>query len=313
MTQLHYIYTYTYKPGEYDLSRLEMRSLFGFDVESNILKSPIKIEPSRSPFMKERLDVLFEASTVEQLAEMASALHLGDKTFKITCLNSLALGKHDKLPLKERNAVMRTIGMAIEAEPDFTNPQIEYAIVLYKNMWHFGQLVHGESVWLHHQQKPEMYSTALNTRDARAIANIAAPQPDGLRVIDPCCGIGTVLVEAMSMGIDIEGRDMNKLVVFGSRTNLRHFGYEPKVEIGPIAEAPAGYDVAIIDMPYNLFTHITVDLQQNIITEARRIAKKVVIVTIETMDDMIDQAGFIIVDRAVVKKGTFERQVLVCE
>ena len=75
-------------------------------------------------------------------------------------------------------------------------------------------------------QKPEMYSTALSTRDARAIVNIAAPFPEGLKIIDPCCGIGTVLVEAMSMGIAIEGRDVNKRVVWGSRINLRHFGFE---------------------------------------------------------------------------------------
>lgn len=158
-----------------------------------------------------------------------------------------------------------------------------------------------------------MYSTALSTRDARAIVNIAVPFPDGLKVIDPCCGIGTVLVEAMSMGIEIEGRDINKRVVWGSRINLRHFGYEPNVEIGPIEEASEGYDVAIIDMPYNLFTHITGELQQSIITNARRIAKRVIIVTIESMDDKIDEAGLTIIDRAVLKKGKFERQVLICE
>lgn len=98
-----------------------------------------------------------------------------------------------------------------------------------------------------------MYSTALSTRVARAVANIAIPHPKGVRAIDPCCGIGTVLVEALSMGINIVGRDINPRVVLGSRKNIAHFELEGTVEIGPIAEVVDDYDVAIIDMPYNLY------------------------------------------------------------
>ena len=158
-----------------------------------------------------------------------------------------------------------------------------------------------------------MYSTALSTRDARAVANIAVPHPEGVRAIDPCCGIGTVLVEALSMGINIEGRDINPLVVGGSRENIAHFGLVGNVILGPISEVVDDYDVAIIDMPYNLFTHITAEDQLDIIKQARRFTKKLVVVTIETIDHMIKEAGFVITDRCEAKKGTFSRQVLVCE
>jgi len=36
-------------------------------------------------------------------------------------------------------------------------------------------------------------------------------------------------------------------------------------------------------------------------------------VTIETIDHMLEEAGFVITDRCVAKKGHFHRQVLVCE
>lgn len=312
MTQ-QYLYIFSWQLDEYDFSRLEMRAFFGRNVADNVLVSPVEIQPSRSPFMRERIEIMFSAPTIEEIAEQAATLDLGEKTFKITSFNNTDYSVQPHLSRKERGALLVTIGMAISAEADMKNADIEYGLVYYEGQYYFGEVMHGEAVWLHHMHKPEMYSTALNTRTARAVANIAAPQPDGLRVIDPCCGIGTVLVEAMSMGIAIEGRDMNKRVVWGSRINLRHFGYEPNVEIGPIEEAGEGYDVAIIDMPYNLFTHISKELQQSIITHARRIAKRAVIVTIETMDDMVAEAGFTIVDRGVARKGSFERQVLVCE
>ncbi|MBD8034618.1 TRM11 family SAM-dependent methyltransferase [Solibacillus merdavium] len=308
-----YLYSFAWQKDEYELSRLEMRTFFNFHVEGNVLMSQRKVEPSRSPYMRLRLDILFEGNTFEQLVETAKQLQLGERTFKIHCLNNSRDAIEPTLNRTIRNEYMLQLSYAIEAEPDLEEPDIVLGLGIHDGTFYLGELVAGESVWLKHMQKPEMYSTALSTRDARAIVNISAPYPDGLKIIDPCCGIGTVLVEAMSMGINIEGRDMNKRVVWGSRINLRHFGYEPNVEIGPIEEADEGYDVAIIDMPYNLFTHISSELQQSIITNARRIAKRVVIVTIETMDDKIHHANLTIKDRAVLKKGKFERQVLICE
>lgn len=82
--------------------------------------------------------------------------------------------------------------------------------------WIFGDYVEGESVWFRHQQKPNHYSTALSTRVARAVVNIAIPDPNGVKVIDPCCGIGTVLVESLSMGIDIVGSDNNPVILAGT-------------------------------------------------------------------------------------------------
>ncbi|WP_274307153.1 TRM11 family SAM-dependent methyltransferase [Solibacillus daqui] len=310
---MQYLYSFAWQKDEFEISRLEMRTFFNFDVEDNVLISEQKIEPSRSPFVRERLDIWAQGTTIEQLVGFAKQIQLGDKSFKIHALNNSEDAILPKLTRTVRNDMMRKIGFAIDAEPDLDNPDLLIGLVLYKDVYYLGELVHGEAVWLHHMQKPEMYSTALSTRDARAIVNIAAPFPQGLKVIDPCCGIGTVLVEAMSMGIPIEGRDINKRVVWGSRINLRHFGYEPRVEVGPIEEASEGYDVAIIDMPYNLFTHISEDLQQSIITNARRIAKRVIIVTIEAMDDKITRANLTITDQAILKKGTFERQVLICE
>ncbi|MEK4425234.1 TRM11 family SAM-dependent methyltransferase [Solibacillus sp. FSL K6-1523] len=310
---MKYLYSFAWRKDEYELSRLEMRTFFNFHVEGNVLLSEQKIEPSRSPFMRLRLDIMCEATTLEELVAFASTIELTDKTFKISCLNNKDDAIEPKIARPIRNAYMKEIGLAISAEPNLDAPDVEFGLVIYEDTFYFGELVHGESVWLKHMQKPEMYSTALSTRDARALVNIAAPFPEGLRIIDPCCGIGTVLVEAMSMGIPIEGRDINKRVVWGSEINLRHFGYEPNVQIGPIEEASDGYDVAIIDMPYNLFTHASSDLQQSIITHARRIAKRVVIVTIEPMDDKIANAGLTIMDRAIVQKGNFKRELVVCE
>ena len=314
MRDSSFLYTYTQHTDEHDLCMLEMRSFFGFDVTSTVLISSIEINPSRSAFMKERLEIIYVGDSLEEVSRQVEQYDLGESTFRVVCLNTTNLDTTTKIGHPERRIIEREIGLRINGTPDLVHsPEKSFGIVLLNGKWYFGKLVESESVWFLHQKKPHMYSTALSTRVARAVANIAVPHPEGIRAIDPCCGIGTVLVEALSMDINIVGRDINPRVVLGSRKNIVHFGLEGNVEIGPISEVVDNYDVTIIDMPYNLFTHITPKEQLDILKEARRFSKKIVVVTIETIDHMIEEAGFVIVDRCVAKKGHFIRQVLVCK
>src|SRR5699024_10248026 len=153
------------------------------------------------------------------------------------------------------------------------------------------------AVWLQHVNKRQSYSTALGTRMARAIANIAIPYPNGVTAIDPCCGIGNVLVEALSMEIDIVGRDINPLVTRGSRENIAYFGYTCDVTTGPISEVSKHYDVATIDLPYNIFIHTSSEEQLAILNNPRRIADKVVVVTIDNVNQLANASVFMITDR----------------
>ncbi|ARK23938.1 RNA methyltransferase [Sporosarcina sp. P37] len=306
-----FLYTYIRHRDEQELCRMEMRAFFGKDVSGNVLKSDIAVDPSRSPFMQARLEVWLEADSIEQLEEKSSRLDVAP-LFKTVCLNDMELSGTSRIGHARRREIERKIGLQITGEPELDDPELLIGIMHIDERWYAGELLYSSSDWHVHQQKPHMYSTALGTRLARTAVNIAVPHPEDIRVIDPCCGIGTVLVEALSMGIPIEGRDINPLVVYGSRKNIAHFGLEGSVTIGPIAEVNEMYDVAIIDMPYNLFTHITAEGQLEILKEARRIAKRCLIITIENMDEMLEIAGFEITDRCLARKGTFSREVILC-
>ncbi len=308
-----FIYTYVWHGDEHDLCQLEMRSLFGHDSQTNVLKSPIAIDPRRSPFIKERLEVLYEADHWEHLMDQVEKLQLEETTFKVFSLNTMDIGSMKKIAHGERRRLEREIGLRIHAEPDLDHPESILGFLTFDGRWYFGHYTESESIWYRHITKPHSYSTALSTRVARAVANIAVPQPEGVKAIDPCCGIGNVLVEALSMGIDIVGRDINRLVIGPARENITYFGFEGDVKRSAIADITESYDVAILDMPYNIFSKVSPEEHLDILQHARRIAKKAVIVTIDTIDDEVEQVGFTITDRCEAKKGTFIRQVLVCE
>ncbi|WNR44928.1 TRM11 family SAM-dependent methyltransferase [Paenibacillus roseipurpureus] len=307
-----YVYVYACHEDEQALCELELRTLLGAAAEigARYAVSARKIEPSRSPFLKLRLDVRYEAGSVPELASQLHTLTLRGSTFKVVFAETNAAVSYDR-----QRDVERELGRGLRGKAEMRRPEQWFAVTELDSRWLFGECSYGEAVWLRHQQKPQNYSTALPTRVARAVVNIAVPEVAGTRVIDPCCGIGTVLVEAMSMGIDIVGYDLNPLAVRGARVNLDHFGMPNVVTLADmrtLATAPGSYDALILDMPYNLCSKLPEDEQLEMLRSARRLALRAVIITTEQIDPLLAQAGFDIEARCTVNKGKFSRQVIVC-
>jgi len=308
-----YLYTYTCYEEERSLCALELRSLFGSEPQPGMVVSHVKVDPSRSPFIKERISVIYEEESLQNLLKQVATLQVTGETFKVIYVKNERLSKTEKVEFENRRAIEKEIGLHINGVANIHNPKRLFGVMVVNGRWVFGDYVKSESVWYRHQQKPHSYSTALNTRLARAVVNIAIPNPSGIKAIDPCCGIGTVLVEALSMGIDIVGSDKNPLILSGARENIAHFGLTGEVTLKDIRDVTNQYDVAIIDLPYNLCSVITPEEQTEMLQSARRFAKKVVVVTVEPIDEILLKVGFVINDRAVIKKMSFTREVIVCK
>ncbi|WP_409344006.1 TRM11 family SAM-dependent methyltransferase [Paenibacillus sp. MBLB4367] len=301
-----YLYTYACHEDETELCALELRTLLGAEPSEGIAESGTAVDPSRSPFVKMRIAVLYEAESLEALCGRVEELDLHGATFKVL----FAVGSG--IDYDKARAIERAVGLHIRGKADMRSPDKLYGIAVRDGRWLFGECIRSEAVWLKHAKKPQNYSTALSTRMARAVANIAVPDPAGVKAVDPCCGIGTVLVEAMSMGIDIAGYDINPLAVRGARTNLAHFGLPNVVAIGDVRELTGSYDAAILDMPYNLCSKLSPGDQLSMLEGAGRLAGRVVIVTAEPIEEAVGLAGLAIADRCEARKGSFVRQVLVC-
>ncbi|WP_436245066.1 TRM11 family SAM-dependent methyltransferase [Paenibacillus sp. LjRoot56] len=315
-----YVYVFACHEDEQALCQLELRTLLGAEavIEARYAVSARRVEPSRSPFLKLRMDVAFEADSLPELASELKTLTVRGATFKVVFAETDTAVSYDR----QRN-VERELGLGLRGKAEMRRPEQYFAVTELGGRWLFGEGSYGEAVWLQHQQKPQNYSTALGTRLARAVVNIAVPEVAGTRVIDPCCGIGTVLVEAMSMGIDIVGYDINPLAVRGARVNLDHFGMPDVVQVAdmrtlvPHPTALQGspellYDALILDMPYNLCSVLPEDEKLDMLQTARRLARRAVIITTEQMDPLLIKAGFHIDSRCTVNKGNFSRQIIVC-
>lgn len=307
-----YIYTYASHEDERSLCQLELRALFCVDPDPPVFKSGVAIDPSRSPFIRERIEVIYEGDSIGDIALQAADMPALSASFKVLFVKTNDQAADEKMSYEEQREIERQVGKQIKGKADMRRPDRVFGIVTMGGRWYFGPHVKNRSDWLTHMDKPRQYSMALPTRIARAVANIAVPRPEGVSAIDPCCGIGTVLVEALSMGIDMVGREINPQLAVGARENIAFFGRQGEVVLGPIAEVSARYDAAVVDLPYNRVSKITAEEQLSILRHARRIADRVAVVSIEPIDGMLATAGFAIADRGSVKKGAFRRYVMLC-
>lgn len=310
-----YIYHYACAEEEISLCALEIRTLFGKDTASqfNSIESTLKIDPSRSPFIRERIDIMFQGESLGEVMSQVKEMPLVKSTFKVNFISLRDTAVSEKLPYVERKKIERDIGLHVPGKADLHHPKIVFGITFLNGRWVFGDYHENDAIWLQHKSKPHSYSTALNTRVARAIVNIAVPDPIKVKVIDPCCGIGTVLIEALSMGIDIVGSDINPLVMAPVRENIDYFGLEGDVELKDIRDVTGVYDVAIIDLPYNLCSVIS-DLDKiEMLKSARSFTSRLVIVTVEPINTILEEVGFKIIDRCELRKRKFVREIIVCE
>lgn len=310
-----YVYTFACHENERALCELELGTLLvpGTDMDSDnhaYVRSNICIPPGRSPFVRGRLDVMAEADMVAGLKPAASRIDLSSgETFKVVCLK-----EGDDMPDYAHSRLLeKELGMCIQGKAMMKQPDVTFGLMQVNGKWLFGQWTEADRSWQTHHHKPQNYSTGLGVTLARALVNIAIPQVEGHQLLDPCCGMGTVVIEALSMGIEARGNDLNPLAVQGARINLPHYGYDPaRITLGDMNDVEGFYDAAILDMPYNLCSILPDEEQLAMLTSLKRLAGRAVIVSTEWVAGHILDAGWNIDQYRTVSKGTFIRHIWLC-
>ena len=63
----HFVYSCSYTADEKSLFSLEMRAFFDKESTSDVLESTIAVDPTRSPFLKERIHVIYQGKNIDEL------------------------------------------------------------------------------------------------------------------------------------------------------------------------------------------------------------------------------------------------------
>jgi tRNA (guanine10-N2)-dimethyltransferase len=150
---------------------------------------------------------------------------------------------------------------------------------------------------------------------ARALVNLAGARP-GAILLDPMCGTGGVLIEAGLVGADALGADAQRKMARGAAENLDHyFGTDERATgdwatlQGDATHLPlpdSSIDAVVFDAPYGRQSKIANldldDLVAGALSEARRVARRAVVVGDRSWADVAREQGWTVEDE-------FERRV----
>jgi len=311
MESCNYLYSLNYPKFEKELCSLEVKSLFNKLMDDKVFITNIKIDPSVSPFLRNRLEVLFSHSSFIELVALIDheELHATDFMVKYVKL-------YDQDPsFQMRRSYCKQLGFKIHGDPLYISPKETFGITFYKGMWYFGRLKQNDITWKEHKDKPYSYSSSIGINIAKALVNIAGNGDMSKRIVDPCCGVGTVLLEGVFAGYSILGWEINRKIAEAARGNLKHFNYNAQVITGDIKDIDEVFDASIIDLPYGNFSMTTQEELQSILKNAKRISKKMVIVSAKDISEEIKNENLAILGRCEVvknKNNDFTRYIWVC-
>ena len=202
---------------------------------------------------------------------------------------------------------------AIEGDFAISNPEIEFILTRIDGVWIFGILTPNQNQWKERRNKPYNYSHALDIRIAKAVLNIGINNNKRVTIIDPCCGIGTVIIEGRFQGLNIEGYEMNPLVKQQCNKNLIFYGFDPSVLKQDFLQTTKHFNLAILDLPYGQSSIISPKEQKALIQKTKEISDKSVIITMEDMRETMIEVGLEVLDFCVIKKSNvFSRFITLC-
>ena len=303
-----YLYQINYPEREEDICFLEMKRLFGIGPEKHLIFSDCQYDAGRSIYFKSRLEILFQNELLEDLNAMIQGRELYFDQFKVVYVKNA----EDVLTYEERLKAIKKISSAIQGNCSLKHPRVLLGVTYFMGKWYFGILEKDHASWQARHHKPQRYSQSLSVRTARTLINIASCGKLSCRLIDPCCGAGTVVLEGLAMGHKIDGSDIHQGICWKANRNLNFFGYPKIIENRDIADITKKYDVCILDIPYDLYSNISSDQQKIIIQHAYRIAQSLVLVSHEDLSEMLEKTGWQIIELCKVSKMRFDRYVYIC-
>lgn len=307
-----YLYNLNYPEYEDALCAIEARALFKTSPKEKVFFSDVAVDPSISPYIKNRLQIRHKTPTFD---ELLLQLEQDENTTTNSVIKYLKFVSGDPYAAN-RKALYKELCGKFKAPVGDESPQMTYGITFHEGFWYFGELLRNNGLWREHNKRPHTYSNSLKQNMAKVLINTAGQGDVSMSIIDPCCGAGTVLLEGCFAGYNMTGSDINEKMARSAARNLNHFGYTASVSRRAIQDIAGYYDASIVDLPYGLCSKTTRAAQCDIIKNAKRISARAVIVSSEDIADLISEASLEVIDACIVKKSVnkeFTRFIWVCK
>lgn len=153
----------------------------------------------------------------------------------------------------DRPRMERIAGSRVRGTVDLEHPEITVGLIRIDKIYITEMLERKDPDFKSriNQVRPFKTNLALQPKMARMLVNLARVR-NGNTIVDPFCGGGSVLMEALLMGINAVGVDSSEKMVHGCRKNLEYYGLSARVVQGDfsIIKEMGKFDAIVTDPPY---------------------------------------------------------------
>jgi tRNA G10 N-methylase Trm11 len=240
------------------------------------------------------MQLIAHGKTLPALTESLSKLSLSADRFRIEFIS-----RSERVSIHKKDAIP-AIADAIQGLPDLNQPQRRFLIIACDDEIYFGEiLTESRRSYKIHNAKPYRTSSSLPSQLARALVNLTYP---ARTILDPCCGTGSILLEACATGVTAFGVDRNPKMVEMTYRNLLHFGYQTFVQLGDACRSNCAADAVVTDFPYGRFSIFDEENIRAILQQMTILAPLGVYVAGQDISSWLLQAGYRKVDVFRVSK-----------
>lgn len=256
----------------------------------------------QSAYVHTGMRLICEAKTLDELTSKIKTLGLPSENFRVDFQRHAADN-----PVRHNEAIL-AIANVLPGYPNLDSPAHRFLVIARGDGFWFGEvLARTEHSYHPHDEKPYHTSSSLPARLARAMVNLAWPAQS---LLDPCCGTGSILLEACTVGMQAYGIDRSPKMVGMSRKNLAHFGLKAEVTRGDAQLCNREVDAVVTDLPYGRFCHSDPENIRAILKQAAQLAPLGIFVSEGDLSSWLHESGYQSVETwHVVKRAKMSRIV----
>jgi tRNA G10 N-methylase Trm11 len=280
-----YLYLTAYTDIEKELARAECQSLCGVTSDDKGLAISEKcIDVFRAAYVKTGAQILISALNKEELFDKLVQLNLESDRFRVSVKKFVKSdwGSHQ---------IMTEVGARIGGKADLQNPKEVFLVVLARGRVFLSRVLSvSDKAWMVHIDKPYNTSSSLPSRIARAMVNLVA-EP-GQKLVDPCCGTGTIIIEAACAKMKPTGYDLNPKMVEGTLKNLEYFKLSAEVRLGDAKQISGDFEALATDLPYGINTKLDLIERHQILENFVNLSKRCAVVTANDIRQELEKCGY---------------------
>ena len=262
----------------------------------------------RAAFAQTSLRVIAEAGALDELVASVAACSFEADRFRIDVHDP-----SDRLGVDSTDVAIR-LADVIEFGPDLRDPQHRFVVIAAADGLRFCEVTgRSDAGYRRHESKPWTTSSSLEPRFCRGLVNLV---PDAASVLAPCCGAGSIVLEAASLGLGASGVDDKAAMAGMTRENLAHFGYDALDDVrveradSRTLTSDVAADAVVTDLPYGHAIERDDDSVRAILERCGELAPQGVFVAQHDISELLAETGHVVsAVHTVVKRRGFTRHI----